>query len=68
MDHDSDSETAFWYNVLYFIGTHVMEVSKTDPSVVEEDDVIAKIFCGYWILTTLASIHDKSTRKENKLK
>lgn len=62
MNHDSNAETAFWYNMLYFIGSHVMEVSRkanitgTMEKATNKNNILTKIFCGYWVLTNIASI------------
>ena len=62
MDHDK-SETIFWYNILYSIGAHVMDVSEKFKELIRpaddnpEEDILLKIFCGYWILITLADKH-----------
>ena len=61
MDHvdtESDinqSEIIFWYNVLYIIGSHVIDTAKIINHINESiyDDPISKIFCGYWILSNI---------------
>ena len=98
MDHDTQSEVAFWYNILYFIGAHVRDVvrsyneslqqlnpnsqqgesvhkisntteinvdSETNTSD-SEFDTLSKIFCGYWILNTIANIDNQHHENEDK--
>lgn len=73
LEQSSDQETLFWYNVLYVIGSHVIENAKLlqsrqgdlsnnsmrtpnkCKSEVSLDDPLTKIFCGYWILYTIAN-------------
>jgi len=77
MNHGTESEIAFWYNMLYFIGSHVINVSKplnigpieeaktTKTAVeLEESDTLSKIFCGYWVLNALSMIADRQSQMD----
>jgi hypothetical protein len=109
------SETLFWYNILYAIGSHMIDTFKTMqkdnpkiqspiifmksknkkvtsskssdcPSIQSEtvnkissldleesdpyDDPLTKLFCGYWVLYTIATIietHEISKIQETKV-
>lgn len=43
-------ETQFWHNVLYAIGSHMIEMSEE----FKHDDHLCRIFFGSWILYTIA--------------
>lgn len=62
MEHTINDKSVdlFWCNMLHLIGSKVL--SNNIPESIEENDDMAKIFWGYWILTLLSSNNiDEST-------
>lgn len=81
---DYDKETLFWYNILYTIGSHVIDNAKRlqDEGIINEnsnkyktsnkitsevslDDPLTKIFCGYWILYTIATASESTNTHDD---
>lgn len=69
MDHATEqkSKTLFWYNILYLIGSHVIDVARrkypTTFELPQSDNPWTEIFCGYWILNLLSqTTTDDSTK------
>lgn len=67
MDSELETRSISWYDLLYYIGAHFMKMTQTytsnrslDPSLDERSDILSKVFCGYWILTTIANVNDNS--------
>lgn len=62
----TDSEAVFWCNMLYAIGSHIIDttqlvkkgLSSESASKDTFDDPLTKIFCGYWILYNIAIMTD----------
>jgi len=57
-----DDEAIFWYNVLYAIGSYVIEKTKTIEHQNEGNIMLTKIFCGYWILHTISQLFDNNDK------
>ena len=52
-----DLEALFWCNMLYAIGSHIIDNAKIIPNdSINTDDPLSKIFCGYWVLYNIATI------------
>lgn len=61
MDYDNSRshETIFWMNILYSIGSYIIETARSmqyDSIELDNtyDDPITRIFCGFWILYIIA--------------
>jgi hypothetical protein len=58
-DNSRDSEIIFWINILYSIGSYMIETTRSmqcDDTIELDskyDDPITCIFCGFWILYTI---------------
>ena len=55
----------FWYSILYAIGSYMIEsvpkiipthntMKKCKGNIATSSDVITRLFCGYWVLYTIA--------------
>lgn len=80
MEQGADPETEFWCKILYSIGAHVINVTRTPvinvtrtPETINSaslssnnDDTISKVFCGYWILMIILDILKEEEKEENE--
>lgn len=70
---DRQKETLFWYNVLYSIGSYMVEsarsLQQTSDNPIElgdtYDDPLTRVFCGYWILYTIDSLTSQKPSQES---
>ena len=62
MDNDKDIifnsnlETLLWYYILYTIGSQVIDHIPMENISHSENDLIQRLFCGYWILYLISII------------
>lgn len=74
MEHSTDPETEFWCKILYSIGVHVMDVTRTSETINPvslsgdrvEDDTISKVFRGYWILMIILDIFGRGQSEDKE--
>ncbi len=55
---EKQREIIFWYNILYIIGSCFID-NYLDDVRTEQPDALTKLFCGYWLLYTIAIISEK---------
>lgn len=74
MEHGTDPETEFWCKILYSIGAHVINVTRTPETINPaslfndklEDDTISKVFRGYWILMIILDVLKEEEDEEKR--
>ncbi len=47
-----DADDDFWIKVLYGLGSYILEESGNSTA-----DEITRLFCGYWLLYTIAELN-----------
>ena len=64
---NSDRHSEYWYNILYTIGSYMIDTANTlftEDNISKSDHIITRVFCGYWVLYTIA-INAERTKPVN---
>jgi len=51
IENEIQNENIFWCYILYIVGSHIID--NINKQYLKSDDVITRLFYGYWILNNI---------------